>query len=157
MPTGRNFRYWLLVGLVTAWLFLLVWPALGTELGWKWSGMTFFLFTPVCHQIPDRSFFLWGHQLAVCHRCSGIYFGFWLGLLLLPLWGKATEWLVRRPRLMVWFLLPMLLDVVVPNAAWDRFATGFVFAFPFSVIAWSALEQISLRGLSGRKVYERQA
>jgi len=29
----------------------------------------------VCHQLPDRSFFLWGHQLPVCARCTGIYAG----------------------------------------------------------------------------------
>jgi uncharacterized membrane protein len=27
----------------------------------------------VCHQLPDRSFHLWGVQLAVCARCTGIY------------------------------------------------------------------------------------
>ncbi|GIW04362.1 MAG: hypothetical protein KatS3mg059_0982 [Thermomicrobiales bacterium] len=26
-----------------------------------------------CHQRPDRSFFLWGHQLACCQRCAAIY------------------------------------------------------------------------------------
>ena len=29
----------------------------------------------VCHQLPDRSFLLWGHQLPVCARCTGIYTG----------------------------------------------------------------------------------
>jgi len=27
----------------------------------------------VCHQLADRSFFLWGRQLPVCARCTGIY------------------------------------------------------------------------------------
>jgi len=38
-------------------------------------------FSPVCHQDPGRSFELLGHQLAVCHRCSGIYFGLFLASL----------------------------------------------------------------------------
>ena len=27
----------------------------------------------VCHQLPDRSFFLDGRQLPVCARCTGLY------------------------------------------------------------------------------------
>ena len=29
----------------------------------------------VCHQRPERSFYLWGAQLPVCARCVGIYVG----------------------------------------------------------------------------------
>src|SRR6516165_10596418 len=29
----------------------------------------------VCHQLPNRSFLLWGHALPVCARCTGIYAG----------------------------------------------------------------------------------
>ncbi len=40
------------------------------------------LFAIVCHQQPERSLWLAGSPLAVCARCSGIYFGALLGLLL---------------------------------------------------------------------------
>ena len=29
----------------------------------------------ICHQLPERSFELWGAQLPVCARCAGIYGG----------------------------------------------------------------------------------
>ncbi|GMQ82554.1 MAG: hypothetical protein BMS9Abin05_2008 [Rhodothermia bacterium] len=34
------------------------------------------LFSSVCHQLPNRSPHLGGVQLAVCHRCIGIYYAF---------------------------------------------------------------------------------
>ena len=29
----------------------------------------------VCHQLPERSFYLWTHQMPVCARCTGLYLG----------------------------------------------------------------------------------
>ena len=42
-------------------------------------------FSHLCHQIPDRSFFLAGHQFAVCARCTGLYAGFTVATLCYPL------------------------------------------------------------------------
>jgi uncharacterized membrane protein len=49
----------------------------------------------VCHQLPDRSFFLWGRQLPVCARCMGIY----VGAAGVPLIAAAAARLQRRTRL----------------------------------------------------------
>lgn len=38
---------------------------------------------PTCHQKSDRSFFYHGWQFPVCARCTGLYLGYLLGLLLL--------------------------------------------------------------------------
>jgi uncharacterized membrane protein len=65
---------------------------------WSWakghpvvaSGL-YFMFSPVCHQRADRSFFVFGHHLAVCNRCSGIYLGALAGLLLVPLLSLALK------------------------------------------------------------------
>src|SRR5947209_6439354 len=42
-------------------------------------------FSFVCHQIPERSFHLDGHQFAVCSRCTGLYAGFAVAALVYPL------------------------------------------------------------------------
>lgn len=39
-------------------------------------------FALVCHQRPERSFFIFGAPVAVCARCLGIYLGAAIGLLL---------------------------------------------------------------------------
>src|SRR5215469_12736664 len=39
-------------------------------------------FALVCHQQPERSFFLFGGSVAVCARCLGIYLGAAVGLLI---------------------------------------------------------------------------
>lgn len=46
----------------------------------KWRAAVMHAFAPVCHQIPVRSPFLGGVQLAICDRCAGIYLGLVLGV-----------------------------------------------------------------------------
>jgi uncharacterized membrane protein len=45
----------------------------------------YFFFSGVCHQIPARSFHVWGQPLAVCARCTGVYAGFLAGAIIFPL------------------------------------------------------------------------
>ncbi len=37
---------------------------------------------PVCHQLPERSLFIFGYQMALCSRCFAIYVSFLAGGLL---------------------------------------------------------------------------
>jgi uncharacterized membrane protein len=88
-----------------------------------------------CHRDPARTLSVGAVPLAVCARCSGIYFGVSLGAL------------VRRPRLsprkLRWSVtvaaLFMLLDVVLEQQAvhgpWTglRLATGLLLAYPVGV------------------------
>ena len=50
-----------------------------------WSRIIYVAFSPICHQIPARCFIFYGYPLAVCTRCLGIYFGFFVGTLFYPL------------------------------------------------------------------------
>ena len=44
--------------------------------GYSLAALTiFWFFSPVCHQDPTRSFWIFGAPVAVCARCIGIYLG----------------------------------------------------------------------------------
>jgi len=61
-----------------AWLALLVAaPVLPTTV----AAALYAIGSQICHQRPDRSFHLFGAQLAVCGRCIGIYAGAAIGSL----------------------------------------------------------------------------
>jgi uncharacterized membrane protein len=73
----------------------------------------------VCHQVPERSFQLAGHPLAVCARCFGIYAGFAVMVLLYPLATRGLR-LTRTPR-REWFLLalmPTAIDFMLGVTGW---------------------------------------
>src|SRR3974377_1510416 len=48
-------------------------------------------FSPLCHQIDSRSIHLLGAPLAVCGRCSSIYFAFLLGTIAYPFAGSILR------------------------------------------------------------------
>jgi len=62
-------------------------------------------FGAVCHQIPERAFWLAGHPLAVCARCFGIYAGFAVAVVLYPL-ARSLR-CTGTPR-REWFILALL-------------------------------------------------
>ncbi len=73
----------------------------------------------VCHQIPERAFWLAGHPLAVCARCFGIYAGFAVTVLLYPLVTQGLR-LTPTPR-REWFilaLLPTAVDFTLGLTGW---------------------------------------
>ena len=78
-------------------------------------------FKQICHQLPDRSWWLAGSPLPVCSRCTSIYLGF--------LVGAATPF---RPDLR--FLLASLTITLVEffiarfflDSVWLRSGSGFV-------------------------------
>ena len=65
-------------------------------------------FSVACHQIPERSFFLFGHQLAVCQREVGIYVGLFASSLV---YRHVQERLGPMPiRLYFIAISPMIID-----------------------------------------------
>jgi uncharacterized membrane protein len=56
----------------------------------------YFWFSKICHQLSERSFYFCNEKLAVCQRCTAIYFSFFIGVLLYPAVRKIKEkWLYR--------------------------------------------------------------
>jgi uncharacterized membrane protein len=91
----------------------------------------YFSFSFFCHQIPDRSFMISHYPFAVCHRCFGIYLGFFLGALFENRWIYSS---VKLRRAVVFAaLLPMGIDFSLEfGGLWSgtpglRFVTGLVF------------------------------
>lgn len=139
----RGPHVWLYLA-VGAWLILEIAAPLLRSTG-HWLGEPiYFFFSAICHQKPERSFHLFGEQLAACHRCTGLYLGFFLGLLALPRLPRLTRWLLQRPARVVLFAVPMLIDVglYTLNTFATRFLTGLVAAFPIALLAWVAVEQL---------------
>ncbi len=64
----------------------------------------------ICHQLPERSYWLAGHPLAVCARCSGIYAGFFVTVLLYPLMRSLARTDSPSRAWLVVALLPTALD-----------------------------------------------
>ncbi len=97
------------------------------------GAMMYLLFSPVCHQMPQRSFILEGLPWAVCERCAGIYLGLFAGSLLPARWWAASLPADRRRLWALCAATPLTLDALLPytglwvNTVASRFSTGLLF------------------------------
>jgi uncharacterized membrane protein len=88
------------------------------------------MFGRVCHQIPERSFQLAGHPLAVCARCTGIYFGFAGVVLAYPLVRSLNRSDAPARKWLLLAAVPTALDFALgfsgiwKNTHWSRALTG---------------------------------
>ena len=144
MTRARTPLYWTLVGAVTLWTSLVFLAPYGRQEGWLVSPLLYEFFHQVCHQMPERSFHAFGHPLAVCHRCLGLYVGGLAGLVIFPLLPRLTERLLRRPRVVLLFFAPLLVDVAMVgvNTYLTRLTTGVIAALPVGLLVWVAAEQV---------------
>ena len=113
-------------------------------------------FSFICHQMPDRSFFIEGHKFAVCSRCFGVYFGLFAGWLSYPLW-RTLDNIEPLPR--IWLLasvIPIGVDWslgvfdIWANTFASRFITGLVLGVACAIYIIPALVEI-FRNLSSRR------
>lgn len=87
-------------------------------------------FSLVCHQIPERSFFIAGHQFAVCARCTGLYAGFSLVAIFYPLFRSLKQTSAPARKWLFIAALPLGIDFglnflgIWNNTHSSRFVTG---------------------------------
>jgi uncharacterized membrane protein len=94
------------------------------------------LYSPVCHNLAEKSFF----NLLVCSRCTGIYVG--------ALLFSGISLLIKRlkPGFFIPALLFMLLDILLVNLNFYNyfrlisFSTGVLFGFTLFPYILSAIE-----------------
>ena len=120
-------------------LALVVAPPLLAASGWPYADVLRWLLHPICHQLPERTFHLFGEPFAVCHRCTGLYLGFTLGVALWPRLPELAAKLAAKPRCILLFAVPLALDWLLANSAASRFATGMIAAFPVGLLPLLAL------------------
>ena len=115
----------------------------------------------VCHQIPERSFHLLEYKFAVCSRCTGIYSGLAVAVLIYPLVRSFED--TQTPSL-VWLFVaaaPLAIDwslgyfSIWQNNHGSRFATGFLLGGATVFYILPGLIELSSRVISRRS--NRQA
>ena len=120
------------------WLALVLAPAVAAA---PYADLLRWMLHPICHQIPERSLHWFGEPLGACARCTGLYVGFTAGVAVWPQLPGLADKLASRPRWIVVFMVPLMIDVVIANTAPSRFTTGLVAAFPAALLPLLAIAQ----------------
>ncbi|MBE0460944.1 MAG: DUF2085 domain-containing protein [Candidatus Aminicenantes bacterium] len=129
------------------------------------SALIYTAFAPFCHQVPSRCFRVFGHPLAVCTRCLGIYFGFLAGSLFYPFARGLKELPIPKTRTFFIFTIPIVLDASINffalwgTGGWIRFGSGFIWGtiLPFyfiSGISESIIRKFFVKGLKENNYFK---
>src|SRR5260221_9411438 len=90
-PVHRSPFYFAIVAAVFLWCAALVTIPLARAAGVSAASRGYDFFSHICHQEDARSLHFAGYPMAVCARCSAIYFAFFLGVLLSPLLSRRMR------------------------------------------------------------------
>ena len=95
-----------------------------------------------CHQLPERSLFIFGYQMAVCARCFAIYASFLAGCILFYfLRNRLKPWDIK---LYIILCIPMAIDGFS-----QLFGVPIPRGFDANGLVWSTLSNDSLRIITG--------
>jgi|ERR1051325_10100685 uncharacterized membrane protein len=110
-----------------------------------------------CHQRPERSYFIEGHKLAICSRCTGLYAGFAFTLLLYPL-VRSLRITTTPPRsVLLLAAVPLGIDFsltffgIWENTHTSRLLTGLFLGSVAVFYVMPGLMDLSLRPLQASK------
>lgn len=159
-PSYRKqaYRVWAAASfIVLLWVLIIVLAPVSLANGYgQVSAPIYGFFSYVCHQIPERSFFVDGRQFAVCSRCFGVYFGLLAGLLVYPVWRPILE---TDPLPRIWLLLSLVpigidwsLGVfgIWENTHLSRFVTGTILGTACATFIVPALIEIAQNSTARR-------
>lgn len=125
---------------------------LALEGGHPFWGLTIYrAFSYVCHQIPERSFFIAGHPFAVCSRCMGLYTGFAIATLAYPLAQSLRQTETPARKWLFVAALPLAIDFALGylgiwnNTHSSRFVTGALLGAVSVFYVMPGLIDLSLR------------
>ena len=109
----------------------------------------------ICHQRPERSFFIDGHQLPVCARCTGLYLSAalgliaWLGLKAARRWRPVAIDPRHAARLIVIAAVPTAISLATGTLGlWDGSnVTRALLAIPLGASAGAIVAAVATKDL----------
>lgn len=120
------------------------------------------VFSFLCHQIPERSFHLSGHQFGVCSRCTGLYAGFAVAALVYPLARSLSRTDTPSRVWLILAALPLAIDFsltyfgIWQNTHLSRFLTGALLSSVTVFYIMPGLVELgaTIRGVGKNKVVD---
>jgi uncharacterized membrane protein len=155
VPTQRPLVFWAIsAALVASLVSLIVVAPLAAASGHgEIAGAIYRGFSVLCHQRPDRSYFIDGHKLGVCSRCTGIYAGFALTLLGYPLIRSLRTTTAPARKWLLLAALPLFIDFsltffgIWENTHTSRLLTGLLLGGVAVFYVMPGIVDLSLRPL----------
>jgi uncharacterized membrane protein len=154
VPLRRPLVFWLLSAAVVTFMFALIFVAplaAGSGHGQLAAGI-YAAFATLCHQLPERSYFIDGHKLAVCSRCAGVYGGFVLALLLYPLLRSLRNAAFPARKWLLLAAVPLAVDFSLTffgfweNTHTSRLLSGALLGGAAVFYVMPGIIELSLRG-----------
>jgi uncharacterized membrane protein len=151
--TRRPLVFWLISAAIVSFLVALIFaaPVAAASGHNEWAEVIYRAFGIFCHQRPDRSYFIEGHKLAVCSRCTGLYAGFAITLLLYPL-IRSLRIATNPPRIfLILAAIPLAVDFsmtffgIWENTHTSRLLTGALLGSAAVFYVMPGIVDLSLR------------
>ena len=141
-------KHWLTLVNVAVFIFIvpiLLYPLLmstGSPFLESVASAILFAYHATCHQLPERSLFIFGYKMAVCSRCFAIYTAFLAGgLLFYFLRNRLKPWDIK---LYIILCIPMAIDGFA-----QLFGVPIPRGFDANGLVWSTLSNNGLRVITG--------
>lgn len=151
--TARTYTLILLGSLL--WCTAIVLAPVCAASSWTGADYLYRFFQPICHQRAERSFFLFGHKLGVCVRCSSVYLAFLVGIVVYPFIRGLRNHSVPPRSVLLLTLAPVAFEVATEwvgcysSSPFTRSLTGGVFGFVLALtilpVTLEAVQQIANR------------